>query len=255
MADTLTPSVTPQQVLDIATKMGYALLKHGAEINRVEDTAKRICKAYGMDSANIFAITSSIVITVEHNGNALTQTRRVNAIDTNLDKVEHLNSLSRKICVEKISYSQALDEIDAIESRHLYSPVVSCLAYAVIGGAFSVFFGGNGTDCAIGFVTGFIIRIIMLMLNHFMAPAFFVNTITSAAVVTLIHIAGQLFNGIHEETITIGVLMNLVPGVLLTNCIRDFVSNDFTTGLSRIVEAFLIAAAIALGVGISFLWR
>ena len=255
MTDALPPSATPQEVLDIATKIGYALLKHGAEINRVEDTAKRICKAYGMDSANIFAITSSIVITVEHKGTALTQTRRVTAIDTNLDKVEHLNSLSRKICEKKTTYSAAISEIDAIENRHLYSPVISCVAYAVIGGAFSVFFGGNMSDCAIGFVTGFLIRTIMLALNNFMAPAFFVNTITSAAVVTLVHIAHLLFNGIHEETIIIGVLMNLVPGVLLTNCIRDFVSNDFTTGLSRIVEAFLIAAAIALGVGISFIWR
>ena len=255
MSNTVTTSVTPKQVLDIATKIGYALLKHGAEISRVEDTAKRICKAYGMDSANIFAITSSIVITVEHNGNALTQTRRVIETDTNLDKVEHLNSLSRKICAERISHSEALKEIELIESRHLYSPVVSCLAYAVIGGAFSVFFGGNIFDCAVGFVTGFIIRIIQLLLNYFMAPAFFVNTITSASVVSLTHIATLLLNGLNEETIIIGVLMNLVPGVLLTNCIRDFVSNDFTTGLSRIVEAFLIAAAIALGVGISFLWR
>lgn len=247
--------ITPKEVLDIATRIGYCLLKHGAEINRVEDTAKRICTSYGMDSANIFAIASSIVITVEHNGSAFTQTRRVASVDTNLDRVEHLNALSRKICSQTPSYSQVLSEIEKIENRHLYPPIVSCIAYAVIGGAFAVFFGGNIYDCIAAFITGFIIRVIMLFMSFMLAPAFFVNTLASAAVVICVHVAELIFPQIHTETTTIGVLMNLVPGVLLTNCIRDFVSNDFTSGISRIIEAFLVAAAIALGVAVSFLWR
>jgi len=255
MTQTNEATITPKEVLNIATRIGYCLLKHGAEINRVEDTAKRICYSYNMDSANIFAIASSIVITVEHNGSAYTQTRRVTGIDTNLDRVEHLNSLSRRICAEHLNYKQVLDEIDKIESRHLYPDWVSCIAYAIIGGAFSVFFGGGAIDCAVGFVTGLIIRIIMLIMGSMLAPAFFINTIASAAVVICVHISEAFLSGIHTETITIGVLMNLVPGVLLTNCIRDFVSNDFTTGVSRIIEAFLVAAAIALGVAVSLIWR
>ncbi len=247
--------ITPKEVLDIATRIGYFLLKHGAEINRVEDTAKRICTSYGMDSANIFAIASSIVITVEHEGSAFTQTRRVTEVDTNLDRVEQLNALSRKICSQTPNYSEVLREINRIEDRHLYPPIVSCAAYAVIGGAFAVFFGGNIYDCACAFITGFIIRLIMLLMQFMLAPAFFVNTLASAAVVICVHIAELMFPQVHAETTTIGVLMNLVPGVLLTNCIRDFVSNDFTSGISRIIEAFFVAAAIALGVAVSFIWR
>ena len=103
MTDTFKPQISPKEVLDIATRIGYFLLKHGAEINRVEDTAKRICNSYKMDSANIFAITSSIVITVEHGGDSFTQTRRVTGIDTNLDKVEQLNALSRRICSTQLN--------------------------------------------------------------------------------------------------------------------------------------------------------
>lgn len=248
-------TITAKQVLDIATRIGFCLLKYGAEINRVEDTAKRICDSYSMDNSNIFAIASSIVITVEHDGRAFTQTRRVTNVATNLDRVDQFNALSRKICSEHLSYEQALEEIEKIESRHLYPAWVSVFAYAIIGGAFSVFFGGDLTDCAVGFVTGFLIRIFMIALERVMAPAFFINALTTAAVVFFIHIATMFLTDIHVETITIGVLMNLVPGVLLTNCMRDFLTNDFTSGVSRITEAFFIAASIALGVAVSFIWR
>ena len=254
MANTHETPITLKQVADIAARVGYCLLKYGAEINRVEDTASRICSAYGMKS-DVFAIASSIVITVEHEGVCFTQTRRITGVETNLDRVEHFNALSRRICQTRPSYPQVIEEIDTIERRHLYHPLVSCFAFALIGGGFAVFFGGGALEGAVGFVSGFIIRIIMLLSNLMLAPAFFTNTFASAATVLCTHIAELIFPALNGEMVTIGVLMNLVPGILLTNCLRDFVSNDFTSGVSRIIEAFFVAAAIALGVAVSFLWR
>lgn len=44
--------------------------------------------------------------------------------------------------------------------------------------------------------------------------------------------------------------MLLVPGLAITNAIRDTISGDLVSGISRAVEAFLIAIAIAAGTGI-----
>ena len=44
--------------------------------------------------------------------------------------------------------------------------------------------------------------------------------------------------------------MPLVPGVAITNAIRDTMSGDFMSGLSRGMEAVFSALAIAFGVGI-----
>ena len=43
--------------------------------------------------------------------------------------------------------------------------------------------------------------------------------------------------------------MPLVPGVAITNAVRDTLLGDYISGAARILEAFLIAAAVALGVG------
>ena len=43
--------------------------------------------------------------------------------------------------------------------------------------------------------------------------------------------------------------MILVPGIAFTNAMRDIMAGDLTSGVNKVVEALLIATAIALGTG------
>lgn len=52
------------------------------------------------------------------------------------------------------------------------------------------------------------------------------------------------------DPIIIGTLMLFVPGVALTNSIRDFLSGDMLSGVSRLVEALLTAVSLAAGAGV-----
>ena len=56
--------------------------------------------------------------------------------------------------------------------------------------------------------------------------------------------------GNNVDLVTIGVLMLLVPGVALTNAMREIVAGDTYSGLSRTAEAILIAMGIALGAAV-----
>ena len=57
------------------------------------------------------------------------------------------------------------------------------------------------------------------------------------------------------DTVTISSIMLLVPGLLITNAIRDTIAGDLVSGISRALEAFFIAIAIAVGTGMAFkLW-
>ena len=47
--------------------------------------------------------------------------------------------------------------------------------------------------------------------------------------------------------VIIGALMLLVPGLLITNSMRDIIYGDTSSGVSRIVQVLLSAFAIALG--------
>ena len=49
------------------------------------------------------------------------------------------------------------------------------------------------------------------------------------------------------DMIIIGNIMLLIPGIGLTNSIRDIVSGDIMAGMLRFCESVIIAVAIAAG--------
>jgi len=57
--------------------------------------------------------------------------------------------------------------------------------------------------------------------------------------------------GAHLDQIIIGALMALVPGIALTNAMRDVMAGDMVSGISKVAEALLIGGAIALGTALS----
>lgn len=51
-----------------------------------------------------------------------------------------------------------------------------------------------------------------------------------------------------DKTI-IGSIMLLVPGLTITNAIRDTIAGDLLSGITKAAEAFLVAISIAVGTG------
>lgn len=248
-------NLTQRQVLDLATNIGYYIIKNGGEIHRAEDTARRVGMAYGMDAVHVFAIASSIVITVVKDGETLTQTRRVKGYVTNLSKIERLNALSRSISRDKQSYESVLKELQDIENMRTYPTWVVILAHGVVGGAYTAFFGGNPLDIFVGFCVSIIAKVLMLLFGFVQTAPFLINVVGAASMAIFLHIFTLALPDIHTGVITSGIIMNLVPGVLLTNCIRDFIATDYTAGTIKMVEAFFTAASIVLGFAVSMLWR
>jgi uncharacterized membrane protein YjjP (DUF1212 family) len=59
----------------------------------------------------------------------------------------------------------------------------------------------------------------------------------------------------HLDTVIIGAIMLLVPGVMIVNAIRDTIAGDLVAGVARGAEAFISAAGISIGVGVMLkLW-
>ena len=55
---------------------------------------------------------------------------------------------------------------------------------------------------------------------------------------------------LNMDIVIVSSIMPIVPGVAITNAIRDILQGDYLSGCARTLEAFLKAASIALGAGI-----
>ncbi len=231
-------------VCDIAEQM----LKSGAEVHRVEDTLLRMCRAIGAFRADVFIITSSIVVTVyTENEKAYTQTRRINSIGTDMELLHRLNDLARKICRGDMTVEAMRAEYDDILDQKGYPLWLEFLVYGFIGGAFALFFGGGYSEGAVAFFVGFILRLVTYFSEKAGLGKIFTRFACSFTATTLAYIFFRLSLIPTPDFVIIGNIMVLIPGIGLTNALRDLFVGDSIAGLLRFIEAVLIALAIAAG--------
>ena len=81
--------------------------------------------------------------------------------------------------------------------------------------------------------------------------SFFVN-ILGGAVAAALALAGlRLGLCRNMDKVVIGVLMNMVPGVAITNSMRDIMAGDLMAGQTKLTEALFAAVAMAAGSGMA----
>lgn len=237
-----------QGILDIAEEMLVA----GAEVSRVEDSVERMCRAYGCDRVNVFVITSNIQVTLEApSGEIITQIRRVIRNDVNFDRVDYLNDLSRYVCANTPQLSDLRAKFDEVMERKQQPFYVGLISGMVIGGSFAVFFGGSFADGIaaglVGIITVWLNRKLASFGQNQLAISFAVSFLSGLLSVLTVYIGV----GAHTDKIMIGVIMLMIPGIALTNGVRDMLTGDIATGMLRVANAVLLAMAIACGFALS----
>ena len=221
-----------ERVLSLALDLGKSMIKCGAEMNRVEETIIRIGYAYGMKSTEVFSVVSMITATVaDEGGRTHTETRRIYSYSINFDKLEQLNSLSRKICTEKPDTEKAREELEKIMvPSRLFNPVV-LFGYILASAGFAVFFGGTVMDA----LATMPISVMIYLLNSFIkvtgASRLFFTALTSALAGTLAILFVHLGFGNNVDMIMIGNIMLLIPGLMMTNSVREMLCGDLMSGI------------------------
>ena len=234
--------------ISLAMDIGMQMLVCGAQISRVEDSIGRICKALGAVETHVFSVTSGIIVTAfDEKGNSATQLRRIHSGSLDMSRLERLNQLSRDICAHRVTDAEIparLEQINKETGRPLW---VMALVYALISGSLSIFFGAPWLDglCAAG--TG----VILCLLEHLMKKinldhvftVFLVSLLTGLCNVALVKLGlGQRF-----DTISIGNIMLLIPGIAMTNAVHDMFVDDMLSGVSRFFRSLVIAFLVTFG--------
>lgn len=237
-------------VLDI----GEQMLISGAEVNRVEDSITRMCSAYGAKRVNVLTITSSILVTVKmDDGEMYTQTRRIRAYLTNLNKLDKLNDLSRYICDHKPDLNEIERRISDINEVGVYSLKQQYGIYALVASSFTVFFGGDFSDAVVSALIGMLLKLMMGFIRKIDKNTVITNVFCSFIVGLVTIFSVSVGFGTNVDHIIIGNIMLLIPGLALTNAIKDIISGDTISGLLRLNEAFVIAVSIATGFSLATL--
>lgn len=239
---------------DLAAQVGHGLAISGAETFRVEDTIRRILRAYGIE-CEVFAIPNCLTISFEAaNGKPLTIMKRIGFHGNDLDAVEQFNALSRRICRETPEVEVAVQWLEETQAAcRKYSLPVYYLGHYLGAFGFCFVFGGTLRDSLWAGLLGLIIGLVNGFLNRLEVNPFFRTIAASFFMAAPAYLAASLGWMDSVDSSIIGALMILVPGLLITNSMRDIIYGDTNSGINRIVQVLLSAFAIALGTAAA--WR
>lgn len=249
------PRQSAEQTVACALDIGEAMLRSGAEILRVEDTIIRVCQTYGDGIVDVFTILSLIIVSWNPDGGSnITQSRRIYAYATDLEKLEELNALSRYICENKPSYEEIREGVHEIMCRRKKRfSKLRFAGYVLVAAAFAVFFGGTLRDGLAAGIAGMALFLWDMLFAGGSKNRVVYSLIISimAGIVCILSVAAGI--GVHMDKIMIGSIMLLIPGINLMNSLRDMMCGDIITGILRLAEALMMAIAIAAGFGLAIM--
>lgn len=241
-----------KDVLILAIKAGKIMMKSGAEIYRVEDTISRICKACGMDYVNVFAMPTGIFVSIDNDGseNAVTYIKRIKSSETDLTKISKVNQFSREFTTTDMTVEEGMKLLDEIDNRKPYPFWGRVLAASMVTSCFSVIFGGSAMDFLVAFIAGAFCYTLSRFLEKYEINFFIRGFVCTGLAAFCALLAAASIEGVMYAPVITGCIMLFVPGVAITNSIRDFLSGDMLSGLARLTEAALIGISLAAGAGV-----
>lgn len=236
------------KLLDMATDLGYELAMCGAETFRVEESITRVLRSYDIE-AEVFAIPNCLHISIEPIvGRPLTRMRRIGSHGNDLDAVEKLSGLSRRVCTERPAPEIAAQWLkETLAQKKRYNFPLYMLGNLLGAAGFAFLFGGSWADAVCSGICGLLVGVITYFMDKWGANQLFRIIFSAFPMALLAYAMGALGIAGNVDAVIIGSLMLLVPGLLFTNAMRDIIFGDTNSGVNRIVQVLLIAVGIALG--------
>lgn len=239
------------ELLKVTRLAGTILLENGAETSRVEETIERICSPYA-DDVDVMALPTGIFITLWKDGQIQnSMVKRVKKRNTNLQKLSHVNDISRKLANGVITLEQALPVLKELSLSQI--PRKSQILYpfytGMSTGIFTLLYGGSLIDALISFFCGCFVQWMCLSFKRTDIFHFAISLLGGIVISTIAVLLSYFFGIGDVEKVIIGSIVPLLPGLAMTKAIRDTMMGDLVSGVARFAEVLLVAVTLASGVG------
>lgn len=240
---------TKKEIIETCLLAGKIMLQSGAETYRVEDTMNRIAASFGIQESHSYVTPTGIMFSI--NGVEQTNLIRISDRSTDLEKVTIVNSISRSISAGDLTIEEATRQLQELEKAdHSYPIWLQIFASALASGCFTIMFLGEWIDFFPSCIAGGIGYVAFIYIHRYVKLKFFAEFMASFLIGVVAYIFVKTGVGKEIDKIIIGSVMPLVPGLLITNAVRDLLAGHLVSGISKGAEAFLTAFAIGTGVAV-----
>ncbi|MDR3190506.1 MAG: threonine/serine exporter family protein [Lactobacillaceae bacterium] len=241
------------QVLKIVSQAGRILVESGAEISRVEQTMEIMGHTAGVPVNGYVTLTAVFASLAEEPVTQLTKTK---VGSFNLQKVDEVNALSRDFVAGKMDFDGVVQRLNEID-RHVidFNWPTKIIGAGFVSIAPMLLFKATALDLGLAFFIGIAGYLAAQGMQRIAKTPYIKEVVGGMVIALLAILLAKVQLGLSSDYMIVSAVMPLVPGVAITNSLREILAGHIISGLVRIVDALLIAAAIGGGVVLgSVIW-
>jgi uncharacterized membrane protein YjjP (DUF1212 family) len=234
------------QVARVAQMAARLMLANGGETYRAEETARHICRAFGYESDAI-AFPTGLMLCV---GAERALIARVSRRQVDFSRIDRVNAISRELSCGARTLGEAEAELSALIARPYAGGLSQSLIAAGSSSMFALMFGGAPFDIAAAGACAFLAQAVSGRMSD-EAGLPLVSLLGGALTALMALALTAVFRMGDVDRIIISAMMPLLPGLAMTNAIRDAMRGDLVSGVARAGEALIRAVVLAAGAGLS----
>ena len=246
----LTPAETDNSEARFIVAVARSLHSYGTPSHQLEETLAKISRAMRLESQ--FLVTpTSIMMSVGEVPQQLTFLERVDAGETNLEKLNQLSAIIRQVVDGELSPKPGLEAVNFLKKQpREHGPLLMICGYTLACGTSAIFFGGGWRETTIAAVIGLLLGLLSVFAERHprisgVVPVF------GACLATLISRFVIHFWGPGEAFIgALGGLIVLVPGYTLTVAINEIAHRHLVSGTARVTGAAITFLQMGLGLAL-----
>ena len=241
-----------QRLLKASVFAGYLMLANGAETSRAEDTVERLLMSEGFKNIEVFVTINTIIAGFDdEEGKSRTVIKRVSSRGYNLAKIAKINDISRAYVNKDINIDDVEQKLNDVEAEKGYSTLSKTIASAVACFCFSYMLGQDIIAAANAFFIGIIVSLAVSALSSKNLSPYLVNIVAGCAIsltaLLFVQLGFNQFDAVDKAII--GSILPYLPGIAMTNAIRDVLGGDYLSGMCRGLEAVFVTLCLSGGVG------
>lgn len=236
-------------LLGVITEVASVALENGGEVCRAEEMCERIGSTLGASSVNVFAIPTALCIALEMpSGTRSANICRVKKRNIRLDVLDRANTISRQLVEKRITLEEAQEALKSLRQRDSISLVKAMVCSGGAAGFFAMLYGGGWVEFFCALLAGMCAHLAMYLIGK-VDSSQLIKALAGSFTAAII---ARALNGPYltsdESMVIIGAIMPMLPGLAVTNAIRDMMHGDLVSGNAKLFEGIMTACAIAAGV-------
>lgn len=238
-----------ERIIELAMRVSKTVLSCGGETYRADECCKRILYANGADDVEVISFPTALFLTVRYGEETYTRSASISDRSINLRMLDACIGVSRGLTDGTVSPDEAVKILDSHDRKKVATWKLVLLA-AASAACFSVVFDGGFAEAVCTLVADLIGMTVFYVLDGMKIQRFISYFISAALIALCARTGAMIVDSIAISAVIVPAITPMLPGLTMTNAVRDSLNGDIVSTSARGVEAIMIAIGIAAGVGV-----